>query len=144
MRVRDVGAAGFRILLEFERWRVYCPRCRGVFVEQLDWLARNPRYTQRYALHVGALCREMTVKAVAELERLHHTTVKDLDKLYMRQQVARAGLPAPQAMGIDEIAIRKGHENRIRVSAIRCCRIQKTSRSTAARACASCSRQIGG
>ena len=116
MRVRDLPVAGFRLFVEFERWRVYCPRCRGVFVEPLDWLARNPRYTQRYALHVGALCREMTVKAVAESERLHHTTVKDLDKLYMQQQVARAGMPAPRAIGIDEIAIRKGHEYRIVVS----------------------------
>ena len=116
MRVRDLGVAGFRLFVEFERWRVYCPRCRGVFVEQLDWLAKNPRYTQRYALHVGALCREMTIKAVAEAERLHHSTVKDLDKLYMQQQVARAGMPAPRAIGIDEIAIRKGHDYRIVVS----------------------------
>ena len=107
---------GYRVYLEFDRWRVYCPRCRGVFVEQLDWLAKNPRYTQRYALHVGALCREMTIKAVAEAEHLHHTTVKDLDKLYMQQQVARAGLPAPRAIGIDEIAIRKGHYYRVIVS----------------------------
>jgi transposase len=87
-----------------------------VFVEQLDWLAKNPRYTQRFALHVGKLCREMTNKAVAELERLHHSTVKDLDKIYMQQQVARAGMPAPRAIGVDEIAVRKGHDYRIVVS----------------------------
>ena len=33
-------------------------------MEHLDWLARNPRYTARYALHVGVLCRKMTVKDV--------------------------------------------------------------------------------
>ena len=116
MRVRDCSVADWRIYLEFERWRVYCPRCRSVFVERLDWLARNPRYTQRFALHVGKLCREMTNKAVAEIENLHHSTVKDLDKLYMAQQVARAGQPAPRAIGVDEIAIRKGHNYRIVVS----------------------------
>ena len=116
MRVRDLGVADWRIYLEFGRWRVYCPRCRSVFVEQLDWLARNPRYTQRFALYVGKLCREMTNKAVAEAERLHHSTVKDLDKLYMAQQVKLAGLPAPRAIGVDEIAIRKGHDYRIVVS----------------------------
>ena len=78
-------------------------------VEHLDWLANNPRYTQRFATHVGKLCRDMPNKAVAEMERLHHTTVKDLDKLYMQEQVERAGLPAPRAIGIDEISIRKGH-----------------------------------
>jgi transposase len=82
----------------------------------MDWLAKNPRYTARYALHVGALCREMTDQAVAVAERLHHGTVKDLDKLYMAKQVAHAGMPAPRAIGVDEIAIRKGHGYRVVVS----------------------------
>jgi transposase len=87
-----------------------------VLVERLDWLAKNPRYTQRYAMHIGALCREMTNKAVAELEHLHDSTVKDLDKIYMRKQIATAGAPRPRVIGVDEIAIRKGHEYRVIVS----------------------------
>ena len=87
-----------------------------MFVERLDWLANNPRYTQRFALHVGKLCHDMTNKAVGEIERLHHSTVKDLDKIYMHKQVARAGMPAPRAIGVDEIAVRKGHDYRIVVS----------------------------
>jgi len=87
-----------------------------VYVERLDWLAQNPRFTQRFAMHVGALCREMTNTAVAKAERLHDSTVKDLDTLYMQRQITRAGLPAPRAIGVDEIAIRKGHEYRIVVS----------------------------
>ncbi len=102
--------------LEFERWRVRCSRCDGVHVEHLDWLAKNPRYTQRFALHVGKLCQAMPNKTVAELERLHHSTVKDLDKLYMHKQVALAGRPAPKAIGIDELSIRKGHTYRVIVS----------------------------
>ena len=95
---------------------MWCPRCRNVFVEHLDWLATNPRYTQRFALHVGRLCRDMPNTAVAEIEQLHHSTVKDLDKHYMQQQLARAGPPTPRAIGVDEIAIRKGHAYRIVVS----------------------------
>lgn len=116
LRVRDLFVAGWRIHLEFERWRVNCPRCTSVHVEHLDWLAKNPRYTQRFAMHVGNLCRDMTVSRVAEIERLHHSTVKDLDKLYMRRQVELAGTPAPRAIGVDEISIRKGHNYRVIVS----------------------------
>jgi transposase len=116
LRVRDLSVTGWRIYVEFERWRVRCPGCGGVHVEHLDWLAKNPRYTQRYAMHVGKLCRDMPNKAVAEIERLHHSTVKDLDKHYMHEQVARAGLPAPRIIGIDEISIRKGHNYRVIVS----------------------------
>lgn len=67
-------------------------------------------------MHVGNLCRDMAVSRVAEIERLHHSTVKDLDKLYMRQQVALAGNPTPRAIGVDEISIRKGHNYRVIVS----------------------------
>ena len=39
-----------------------------------------------------------------------------LDMQYMEAQLARAGTPGPQVIGIDEIAIRKGHTYRIVVS----------------------------
>ena len=61
-----------------------------MFVERLDWLATNPRFTQRFAMHVGALCREMTNTAVAQAERLHDSTVKDLDTIYRQRQGTRA------------------------------------------------------
>ena len=48
--------------------------------------------------------------------RLDWKTVKDLDKQYMRIQLARAGKPRPKAIGIDEVSIRKGHTYRIVVS----------------------------
>jgi len=115
-RARDLRVAGWVLYVEYERWRVNCSGCGGVHVERLDWLAKNPRYTERFALHVGNLCRSMTNKAVAELERLHDSTVKDLSTLYMAEQVRRAGVPAPRAIGIDEIAIHKGHHYRVVVS----------------------------
>ena len=50
------------------------------------------------------------------VERLHHSTVKDLDKLYMAEQLRRNPMPATAAIGVDEIAIRKGHDYRVVVS----------------------------
>jgi transposase len=43
-------------------------------------------------------------------------TVKALEMQYMKAQLARAGTPGPLVIGIDEIAIRKGHTYRIVVS----------------------------
>jgi hypothetical protein len=37
-------------------------------------------------------------------------------KIYMREQIHRAGHPKPKVIGVDEIAIRKGHTYRIVVS----------------------------
>jgi transposase len=84
--------------------------------ERLEWLADNPLYTKRFAFSVGRRCRETTVKEVAEDLFLDWHTVKDLDKQYMREQLRRAGTPAPHVIGIDEIAIAKGHQYRIVVS----------------------------
>jgi transposase len=84
--------------------------------EQLPWLADNPLYTKRFAFLVGRRCRETTVKEVAEDLFLDWHTVKELDKPYMREQLRRAGTPSPRVIGIDEIAIAKGHQYRIVVS----------------------------
>lgn len=84
--------------------------------EYLDWLADNPRYTQRFVLAVGRRCRSATVADVAEEMGLHWETVKEIDKLYMQQQLDLAGPPTPTAIGIDELSIGPGHSYRIVVS----------------------------
>jgi len=90
--------------------------CGVVKRERLDWLADNPRYTQRFAIRVGRYCRLATVKDVAEDFHLDWQTVKDLDKQYMREQLLRIGQPGPEVIGIDELSIGPGHTYRIVVS----------------------------
>ncbi len=99
-----------------------CRRCGKVKRERLDFLADNPLYTKRFAHYVGRRCASATIKAVAKELRLDWHTVKELDKQYMRSQLARAGTPGPKAIGIDEISIRKGHTYRIVVSDLIRCR----------------------
>ena len=84
--------------------------------EKLERLAANPFYTKRFAFFVGRRCQSMTIKDVAEETRLDWKTIKDLEAQDMREQVRRAGMPAPKVVGIDEISIRKGHTYRIVVS----------------------------
>ena len=109
---------GWRIYIRFEQRRVKCAGCGGIKVESLDWLAKNPRYTKRFAHQVGKLCREMSNKAVAESMYLDKETVKDLDKLYMEELVKKYPIVTPRVIGIDELSIRKGHTYRIIVSDI--------------------------
>ena len=58
--------------------------------ERLEWLAANPHYTKRFALFVGKQCRGASIKEVADYLRLDWHAVKEMDKLYMREQLARA------------------------------------------------------
>jgi transposase len=114
--VRDLSCGDRRVYLEFSIRRVWCRRCGGVKREGLGWLADNPLYTKRFAFYVGRRCRESTVRAIAEELHLDWETVKELDKQYMREQLRRAGCPAPRVIGIDEIAVGRRHSYRIVVS----------------------------
>jgi transposase len=84
--------------------------------EKLAWLADNPFYTKRFAFYVGRRCRSSPIRDVARELRLDWKTVKCLEMEYMREQLRRAGTPAPIDIGIDELSIRKGHTYRIVVS----------------------------
>jgi len=95
--------------------RVSCTTC-GVKNEKLAFLSDNTKYTLRFAMQIGGLCRAMTIKDVARRMHLDWHAVKALDKIYMREQLARAGHPAPNVIGIDEVSIKKRHVYRIIVS----------------------------
>jgi transposase len=115
-RVRDLPTGDTRVYLELEVRRVDCRQCGTVKRERLDVLADNPFYTKRFAYYVGRRCRSATIKDVAQELHLDWHTVKELEKQYMRVQLARAGTPGPKRIGIDEISIRKRHVYRIVVS----------------------------
>ena len=115
-QVRDLSCGDTHVYLEIEVRRVWCPRCAAVKQEKIPWLADNPFYTKRFAFFVGRRCRTATVRDVAWELHWDWKTVKELEKQYMREQLRRAGTPGPRIIGIDEIAIRKGHTYRIVVS----------------------------
>ena len=114
--MRDLSSADERIYLDVEVRRVWCRSCGSVKRERLDFLADNAHYTKRFAYYVGRRCRSATIKDIAEELHLDWDSVKELDKQYMRAQLAKAGTPGPKAIGIDEISIRKRHTYRIVVS----------------------------
>lgn len=93
-----------------------CRRCGRVKRERLEFLADNARYTKRFAYYVGRRCRSATIKDIAQELHLDWDSVKELDKQYMRAQLAKAGTPAPKVIGIDELSVRKRHTYRIVVS----------------------------
>src|SRR3974390_2960969 len=119
-RVRDLGCGDTRIFLELEVRRLDCRNCGKVKRERLDFLADNPLYTKRFAYFVGRRCRQASIADGAEEGGLGWATGKVLDKQYMEAQLKRVGMPGPQVIGIDEIAIRKGHSYRIIVSDLLC------------------------
>ena len=95
--------------------RVSCKAC-GVKNEKLAFLSESPKYTLRFARQIGGLCRAMSITDVARRMHLDWRAVKELDKMYMREQLRVAGPPSPNVIGVDEVSIRKRHTYRIVVS----------------------------
>jgi len=72
-------------------------------------LAESARFTQRFEDRIGELCREMSIKRVAELNNLSWDQVCRMEKSYMRRLLDQHP-PSLQlrTIGVDEISIHKG------------------------------------
>lgn len=99
--MRDLSCGGLRIYLDLEVRRVKCRRCGKVKQEMLSFLADSPFYTKRFAYYVGRRCRSASIQSVAKELSLDWHQAKELEKQYMREQLRRAGRPAPRAIGVD-------------------------------------------
>ncbi len=116
--VRDLDWSAWTCHLEFAARRFYygkglflCQKCDGPFQEELEWLPRCSRRTQRYREFVFAQCQKTTIQAVHQKLRLGYKTV---ERLYykMAQEQARTLQPGLVCkLGIDEFALKKGHES---------------------------------
>lgn len=102
--------------IEFEVRRIVCKKTGLRRQEYIEWVSDNPFYTKRFADFVGRKCRGMTLSDVAKELCLDWHTVKELEKHYMRRQLAAAPKAAPRVIGVDEISVKKGHSYRIIVS----------------------------
>ena len=107
-RVRDLPVWGRRCTLLFEEARVACPSC-GIAVEKLHWLEPHQRQTLRYEHYVARLCQLLPALDVVEMEGLDKGTVYRLDKKWLRLREAQRELRTVRYLGIDEIAIKRGH-----------------------------------
>jgi len=108
--VRDLDTGASHIYLEFEYRRVACPQCDAVKRETLAMLAKSARFTQRFEDRIGDLCREMTIKRVAEINNLSWDQVCRMEKNYMRRLLADHPPSLHlRTIGVDEISIHKGH-----------------------------------
>lgn len=110
--VWDVPMCGHRVALDIEYLEI-AVGARERRVEQLAFVATGARYTHRFAELISALCRHLSISAVARWSGLAWATIKDMDRTHLR-----ATLPAlnprdivgVRVLGVDEVARAKGHD----------------------------------
>ena len=109
-RVRDLPLMGRDVWLVVPQARVECPRC-GRMPEQIAWLDRYQRVTQRLAEALARLAQEFSVQAVARLFHVDWDTVKVAHRRALRAWLGpleTSNLAGVRQIAIDEFALHKG------------------------------------
>ena len=107
--VRDLNIATARVWIRCRYRKLFCPRCQGIHIEDLELFHPYLRVTRRMAQYVYQLCRMLTVSDVARHLGLNWKTVKDIDKYYLERDYGQPDLNGLRILAVDEISIRKGH-----------------------------------
>ncbi len=107
--VRDVPWAGKCSTLVIPARRFTCAHCRRPFTEQHAAIAPRARYTRRYEHYLFEQCRGTTIQAVHRREGLGYKAVEGVFYRLAARQHTAAGVSPLRRLGIDEIALKKGH-----------------------------------
>jgi len=106
--VRDLNMATARVWIRCRYRKLFCPRCQGIHIEDLELFHPYLRVTRRMAQYVYQLCRMLTVSDVARHLGLNWKTVKDIDKYFLERDYGQPDLNGLRILAVDEISIRKG------------------------------------
>ena len=109
--IRDLPIWGYKCYIEFRQARVYCPQCKKVNLEYLDWVELYQRHTLRYEKYIAGLCDYMPVMDVVDIEGLNKNTLYKIDKKWLNWRNEQyKSTESVKYLGIDEIAIKKNHK----------------------------------
>ncbi len=108
--VRDLSMTTARVWIKCRYRKLFCPRCQGVRVENLELFHPYLRVTNRLANYIYELCKLMTISDVAQHLGLNWKTVKEIDKHFLERDFGQPNLNGLRILAVDEISIRKGHD----------------------------------
>lgn len=107
--IRDLNMASAETWLQVEYRKVWCPDCNGARVERLSCCDASQRVTYRLARYIYELCKQLSVKAVAEHLGLNPKTIRAIDRMFLQDEFGRTDYSDLRIIAIDEIALKKGH-----------------------------------
>lgn len=108
-KIRDDNIAKEKCFIVVKTYRILCKGCyRGM--EKLDFILPGERFTERFASYICELCEKMTLKDTAKMAMIDWRTAKRIDKKKLKERFKDLGKINPTRIGIDEIAIEKGHK----------------------------------
>lgn len=108
--IRHLDIWGKATYVHFPSRRFKCKHCKKPFTESLAWVESKRRESTAYELHVYEQCQHTDQAAVAQREGLHPETVKGIFQRWARRAEKRRERMLVRCLGVDEISLRKGHQ----------------------------------
>ncbi len=108
--VRDLAISGRRVLLHVRTYEFECERCKRLFYEQFSFVDQHQQMTRRYEHYLYQRCIGVEIQYVVVQEDVCWKTVDRIFKKYAELESFDL-LAGVRALGIDEIALKKGHRN---------------------------------
>lgn len=110
--LRHLPIFGKACLLTVEARQLACDGCGGTFLPPLDFvLPEEHHVTWAYAEDLFRRVKGSSIKGVAEAEGIPEKTLEGIYFTVARHRDARASLEPTSFIGIDEVALHKGHGN---------------------------------
>ncbi|GAB6081164.1 ISL3 family transposase [Desulfuromonas carbonis] len=113
-RFEFVPLWGIAVFFVYSMRRVDCPRC-GVKVEKVPWAEGKNHLTTTYAWFLARWARRLSWKEVGDVFQTSWDNVFRSVKMAVAWGLAHRDLENVTAIGIDEIAYKKGHNSYLTV-----------------------------
>lgn len=111
-RLRDLSISGKEVALLLTSRQFVCRKCNRHFHERFGFVRTNATMTTRYEDFIYFRCQGTDLRTVSLQEDLCWSSVRDIFERHARREVdSRDALGGATRIGIDEIALRKGHRD---------------------------------
>jgi len=112
IELRHLPILGHRVYIHIRPKQYECPKCKGKMTTQkLDWYESKSPHTKAYDRHLMLQLVNSTVEDVSRKEAVGYDAVEGAIARCIQASVNWDEFTELQNIGIDEIAMRKGHGN---------------------------------
>lgn len=113
IHLRHLPILGRRVYLRIRPKRYECPSCSDhpTTTQTLEWYEPKSPHTKAYEEHILLQLVNSTLQDVSRKERLGYDAVEGLLERRIRTHVDWTGFEALRVLGLDEIALKKGHRD---------------------------------
>lgn len=110
-RVKDMPISGRIVILELEVRQFEC-ECGNYFIEPFQFVRPKKHLTVRYEEYLYDRCKGTEIKYISDKEELDWKTVDELFHYYSARELEeRTDWSEVSHLALDEIALRKGHND---------------------------------